>query len=132
MIQGEAEELHTSQYGLGCLNRLAHVFNVNADDLAHQFEDHVRLEQTALSRKLKLLQHQPGSSHSEKQPGTPKGSYSPRGRSRHLLETPFSENLLRTLLRTLFNCKTHRTPPSQSPSENPSPEPSPEPSQNPS
>ena len=33
---------------------------------------------------------------------TPKGSYSSKGRSRHLLETPFSETLLRTLLRTLF------------------------------
>ena len=53
---------------------------------------------------------------------TPKGSYSPRGRSRHLLETPFSEPLLRTLLRTLLYCKTHRKrPPSQNPSENPSP-----------
>ena len=27
---------------------------------------------------------------------TPKGAYSSRGRSRHLLETPFSEHLLRT------------------------------------
>ena len=43
------------------------------------------------------------------------------GRSRHLLETPFSEPLLRTLLRTLFYCKTHRRPPSQNPSENPFP-----------
>ena len=63
---------------------------------------------------------------------TPKRAYSPRGRSRHLLETPFSEPLLRTLLRTLFYCKTHSKPPSQNPSENPSPEPFPEPSQNPS
>ena len=38
---------------------------------------------------------------------TPKGAYSPRGRFRHLLETPFSEPLLRTLPRTLFYCKTH-------------------------
>ena len=52
---------------------------------------------------------------------TPKGAYSTRGRSRHLLETPFSEPLLRTLLRTLFYCKTHRRPPSQNPSENPLP-----------
>ena len=52
----------------------------------------------------------------------PKGAYSSRGRSRHLLETPFSEPLLRTLLRTLFYCKTHRKrPPSQNPSENPFP-----------
>ena len=29
---------------------------------------------------------------------TPKGAYSTRGRSGHLLETPFSEPLLRTLL----------------------------------
>ena len=50
---------------------------------------------------------------------TPKGAYSTRGRSRHLLETPFSEPLLRTLLRTLFYCKTHRRPPSQNSSENP-------------
>ena len=50
---------------------------------------------------------------------TPKGAYSSRGRSRHLLETPFSEPLLRTLLRTLFYCKTHSRPPSQNPSENP-------------
>ena len=63
---------------------------------------------------------------------TPKGAYSTRGRSRHLLETAFSEPLLRTLLRTLFYCKTHSRPPSQNPSENPSPEPCPEPSQNPS
>ena len=63
---------------------------------------------------------------------TPKGAYSTRGRSRHLLETAFSEPLLRTLLRTLFPCKTHSRPPSQNPSENPSPEPCPEPSQNPS
>ena len=52
---------------------------------------------------------------------TPKGAYSTRGRSRHLLETAFSEPLLRTLLRTLFYCKTHRRPPSQNPSENPFP-----------
>ena len=32
----------------------------------------------------------------------PKGSYSPSGRSRHLLETRFSEPLLRTLLTTLL------------------------------
>ena len=63
---------------------------------------------------------------------TPKGTYSPRGRSRCLLETPFSEPLLRTLLRTISYCKTHSRPPSQNPSENPSPEPFPEPSQNPS
>ena len=62
---------------------------------------------------------------------TPKGAYSTRGRSRHLLETPFSEPLLRTLLRTLFFCKTHRRPPSQNPSENPFPRTLPEPSQNP-
>ena len=37
---------------------------------------------------------------------TPKGSYSPRGCSRPLLETPFSEPLRRTLLRTLVYCKT--------------------------
>ena len=52
---------------------------------------------------------------------TPKGAYSSRGRSRHLLETTFSEPLLRTLLRTLFYCKTHSRPPSQNPSENPFP-----------
>ena len=52
---------------------------------------------------------------------TPKGAYSTRGRSGHLLETPFSEPLLRTFLRTLFYCKTHRRPPSQNPSENPFP-----------
>ena len=52
---------------------------------------------------------------------TPKGAYSTRGRSRHLLETSFSEPLLRTLLRTVFYCKTHRRPPSQNPSENPFP-----------
>ena len=52
---------------------------------------------------------------------TPKGAYSTRGHSRHLLETAFSEPLLRTLLRTLFYCKTHRRPPSQNPSENPFP-----------
>ena len=59
---------------------------------------------------------------------TPKGAYSTRGRFRHLLETAFSEPLLRSLLRTLFLlCKTHRRPPSQ----NPSPEPLPQnPSQN--
>ena len=52
---------------------------------------------------------------------TPKGAYSSRGRSRHLLETAFSEPLLRTLLRTLLYCKTHSRPPSQNPSENPFP-----------
>ena len=52
---------------------------------------------------------------------TPKGAYSTRGRSRHLLETPFSEPLLRTLLKTPFYCKTHRRPPSRNPSENPFP-----------
>ena len=41
-------------------------------------------------------------SYSPKLGRTPKGSCSPRGCSRHLLETPFSEPLLRTLLRTLF------------------------------
>ena len=44
---------------------------------------------------------------------TPKGADSSRGRSRHLLETAFSEALLRTLPRTLFECKTHSRPPSQ-------------------
>ena len=47
---------------------------------------------------------------------TPQGAYSPRGRSRHLLETPFSEPLLTTLLRTPFYCKAHSRPPSQNPS----------------
>ena len=36
---------------------------------------------------------------------TPKGSYSPRGHSGHLLEIPFHEPLLRTLLRTFFTAK---------------------------
>ena len=52
---------------------------------------------------------------------TLKGAYSSRGRSGHLLETAFSEPLLRTLLRTLFYCKTHSRPSSQNPSENPFP-----------
>ena len=55
---------------------------------------------------------------------TPKGSYSPRGHSRHLLETSFSEPLLRTLLGTRSYCETKSKPPSKNPSENPSPEPS--------
>ena len=59
---------------------------------------------------------------------TPKKSYSLRGRSRHLLVSPFSEPLLKTLL----SCQTHSRPPFQNPSENPPPEPFPEPSQNPS
>ena len=42
---------------------------------------------------------------------TPMGWYSPRWRSRHFLENDFSEPLLRTLLRTLFYCKTHRKRP---------------------
>ena len=42
---------------------------------------------------------------------TPEGSYSPSGSSRHLLETPFSEPLLRTLLRSRSYCKTLRTQP---------------------
>ena len=64
---------------------------------------------------------------------TPKGSYSPRGHARHLLETPFSEPLLRTLLRTLSYCKTHSSPLLRAlPRTLLSPEPSPEPSQNPS
>ena len=57
---------------------------------------------------------------------TPKGAYSSRGRSRHLLETAFSEPLLRTLLRTLFTVKPLAGPllrtllrtPSQNPSQN--------------
>ena len=52
---------------------------------------------------------------------TPKGAYSSRGHSRHLLETAFSEPLLRTVLRTLSYCKTHSRPPSPNPSENPFP-----------
>ena len=52
---------------------------------------------------------------------TPKGAYSSRGRSRHLLETAFSEPLLRSLFRTLFTVKTHSRAPSQNPSENPLP-----------
>ena len=63
---------------------------------------------------------------------TPKGAYSTRGRSRHLLETPFWEPLLRNPSQNPFYCKPHSRPPSQNPSENPSPEPCPEPSQNPS
>ena len=43
---------------------------------------------------------------------TPKRAYSPKGRSRHLLD---SEPLLRTLLRTLVHCKTHRTAPFSKP-----------------
>ena len=66
---------------------------------------------------------------------TPKGSYSPRVRSRHLLENPFSEPgqnpfsepLLNTLLKTLSYCKTHSRHPSQNPCENPFSEPFPEP-----
>ena len=50
---------------------------------------------------------------------TPKGAYSSRGRSRHLLETAFSEPLLRALLRTLFSVKPiEKGPPSQNPFEN--------------
>ena len=64
---------------------------------------------------------------------TPKGVYSPRGRPRHLLETPFSELLLRKgVSQNPFYCKTHSRLPSQNPSENPSPEPFPEPPHNPS
>ena len=37
---------------------------------------------------------------------TPKGSSSPRGHSRHFLETPFSE----PLLSILFYCKTQNSP----------------------
>ena len=39
------------------------------------------------------------------------------GIGRYLLEAPFSEPLLRTILRTLFYCKTHSRPPYQNPSE---------------
>ena len=63
---------------------------------------------------------------------TPKGAYLTRGRSRHLLETPFSEALLRTLLRTFFTVRLTGGPLLRNPSENPPPEPFPEPSQNPS
>ena len=65
---------------------------------------------------------------------TPKGAHSTRGRSRHLLETPFSEPLLRTLLRTLFfTVKPIEKGPllRTLPQRTPSPEPFPEPSQNP-
>ena len=41
---------------------------------------------------------------------TPKGSYSPRGRPGHLLETPFSEPLLRILPRTIFTIKPIASP----------------------
>ena len=41
---------------------------------------------------------------------TPKGSYSPRGRSRHLLGTPFSEPLLRTLSEPFSTVKTIERP----------------------
>ena len=51
---------------------------------------------------------------------TPKISYPLAGGDRafrahviHKGETPFSEPLLRTLLRTLFYCKSHSRPPSQ-------------------
>ena len=54
---------------------------------------------------------------------TPKGAYSSRGRSRHLLATPFSEPLLRTLLRTLFHCKPHSSPLLRTLLRTPSPEP---------
>ena len=60
---------------------------------------------------------------------TLQGGVLSKGRSRHLLETPFSEPLLRTPSQ---NCKTHSRPPSRNPSENPSPESFPKPSQNPS
>ena len=46
---------------------------------------------------------------------TPKAAYSTRGHFRHLLETAFSEPLLRTLLRTLVYCKTHRRTPFSEP-----------------
>ena len=52
---------------------------------------------------------------------TPKRAYSPSRRSRHLLETPFSEPLLGTLVRTLSYCKTHSRPPSENPSGEPFP-----------
>ena len=56
---------------------------------------------------------------------TPKGAYSSRERSRHLLETAFSEPFLRTLSenpsQNPFYCKTYSRPPSQNPSENPFP-----------
>ena len=51
----------------------------------------------------------------------PKRAYSARGRSRHLLETPFSEPLLRTLLRTLFYCKTQKKAPFSEPFREPFP-----------
>ena len=47
-----------------------------------------------------------------------KGAYSPRGRSKRLLETTFSEPHLRTLLRNLIYCKTQSEPPSKDHSEN--------------
>ena len=51
---------------------------------------------------------------------TPKGAYTPRGHSEHLLEHP----LLRPPSKNpsqnpFFYCKTHSRPPSQNPSENP-------------
>ena len=52
---------------------------------------------------------------------TPKGAYSPRGRSRHLLETAFSETPSGNPSQNRFYCKTHSRPPSQNPSENPFP-----------
>ena len=61
-----------------------------------------------------------------------RGAYSSTGRSRHLLETAFSEPLLRTLLRTLFYCQTHSRPLFRTLLRTPSPEPFPEASENPS
>ena len=60
---------------------------------------------------------------------TAKGSYSPRGRSRHLLETPFSEPPSENPSQNSFFCEPDRK---RLPSQNPYPEPFPEPSQNPS
>ena len=56
-MRGKARRApHTSlsECGLGCLNRLAHVFNVDADQLALEFQGHLRLAQTAKSRKPEL------------------------------------------------------------------------------
>ena len=52
---------------------------------------------------------------------TPTGAYSPKGRSRHLLETLLLRTPSENPSQNPFYCKTHIRPPSQNPSPEPFP-----------
>ena len=74
------------------------------------------MEGGALSKKSSFCRFQRSPPNSDPRPPHPPQIYQilpfcPRGRSRHHLQTPFSEPLLRTLLRTPSYCKTRTAGP---------------------